>query len=261
MLRTIFRFAGATVAALAIVAPSCGTWSIIICDSETKEVAAGTVTCLTSYDLLAIVPVVVVEKGAAAVQAAADFNGIRRPIIFDQLMLGTPPAQILQMLEPITGHQQRQYGIVDTTGQAVTFTGSQTYAWAGGMIGSSGSMHYAIQGNILAGSCVVDAIEQAVLDTEGDIPAKLMAGMLAARATGGDGRCSCSQSNPTSCGCPVPSFIKSGHIGGMVVARPGDTDDPVCNASGCADARASRALVAGPTTVPSCIRTPVMGPP
>jgi hypothetical protein len=59
--------------------------------------------------------------------------------------------------------------------------------------------------------------------------------MQAAREQGGDGRCSCSQFNPPACGCPVPSFTKSGHIGGMVVARPGDSDDPVCNANGCAD--------------------------
>jgi hypothetical protein len=96
-------------------------------------------------------------------------------------------------------------------------------------------MVYAIQGNILAGDCVVAAIEQAVVNTDGDIPARLMAGMEAARAAGGDGRCSCSPSNPTGCGCPPASFTKSGHIGTMVVARVGDSDDPSCNASGCAD--------------------------
>ncbi len=96
-------------------------------------------------------------------------------------------------------------------------------------------MHYAIQGNVLAGSCVVEAIEEALLNTAGDIPAKFMAGMQAAREMGGDGRCSCSPSNPTICGCPVPSFTKSGHIGGMVVARIGDIDDDICDASGCVD--------------------------
>ncbi len=211
------------------------TWSIVIADSSTKEVAVGTVTCLNNYDLLAIVPVVVVGKGAGACQASGDFDGIRRPIIFAQLQQGTPPDQILAMLAAITGHQSRQYGIADTQGRMITFTGTQCFQWAGGVIGQQGTMVYAIQGNILAGSCVVPAIEQAVLNTPGDIPAKLMAGMQAARQKGGDGRCSCSPSNPTHCGCPPPGFAKSGHIGGMVVARIGDTDDPVCNASGCAD--------------------------
>lgn len=211
------------------------TWSIVIADSETREVAIGTVTCLNNYDLLAIVPVVVVGKGAGACQASGDFNGIRRPIIFEQLQLGTPPDEILALLAGITGHQSRQYGIADTQARMITFTGSQCLQWAGGVVGQQGTLVYAIQGNILAGNCVVPAIEQALLGTAGDIPARLMAGMQAARQTGGDGRCSCSPSNPTSCGCPPHSFNKSGHIGGMVVARVGDTDDPVCNASGCAD--------------------------
>jgi hypothetical protein len=211
------------------------TWSIVIADSLTKEVAVGTVTCLTSYDLLAIVPVVVVGKGAGACQASGDFAGIRRPIMFDHLILGTPPQEILDILAGVTGHQSRQYGIADTQGRMVTFTGSSCSQWAGGVVGTDGTLVYAIQGNILAGDCVVPAIELALLNTAGDIPAKLMAGMEAARQTGGDGRCSCSPSDPQGCGCPPSSFDKSGHIGTMVVARIGDSDDPDCAASGCAD--------------------------
>ncbi|MHC5006793.1 MAG: DUF1028 domain-containing protein, partial [Planctomycetota bacterium] len=164
------------------VAPSThATWSIVICDSETKEVAVGTVTCLTSYDLLAIVPVVVVGKGGAAVQAAGDFDGTRRPVIFQRLLAGVDPDIILAGLANLPGHQARQYGIADTVDRMVTFTGASNSQWAGGVIGTHGSMVYAIQGNILAGGCVVPAIEQAVLNTDGDIPARLMAGMQAAR--------------------------------------------------------------------------------
>jgi len=213
------------------------TWSIVITDCETKEVAVGTVTCLTSFDLLNIVPVVVVGKGAAAVQAAGDFDGIRRPIIFDGFMAGMSPHEIFAILQGIPGHQSRQYGIADTNGDKLSFTGSSNGQWAGGVTGTDGTMSYAIQGNVLAGACVVDAIKAAILGTAGDIPAKLMAGMQAAKDNGGDGRCSCSSAAPASCGCPpagyVPDVDKSGHIGGMVVARVGDIDDPVCNAAGC----------------------------
>jgi len=235
MKRMIFPCIVAVVAAFAPAGRCDGTWSIVLADRETGEVAVGTVTCLTSYDLLAIVPVVVVEKGGAAVQASGDFDGKRRPIIFKHLKLGTPPVEILDLLSGISGHQSRQYGIVDTQGRPLTFTGSQCYAWAGGVVGSQGTMYYAAQGNILAGDCVVPAIEAALLETEGDVPAKLMAAMEAARDAGGDGRCSCSPSDPTGCGCPPESFTKAGHIGGMIVARVGDVDDPSCTASGCAD--------------------------
>ena len=231
---------GYMVGALGLLSSSAhGTWSICITDSSTKEVAVGTVTCLNQFDLLALVPVVVVGKGSAAVQSAGDFDGQRRPIIFDGLMDGLSPEVILMVLENVSGHQSRQYGIADTNGDRVSFTGSQNGQWAGSIVGNDGTMAYAIQGNVLAGECVLTSIEDAVLNTDGDIAAKLMAGMQAAKDNGGDGRCSCSSNFPTSCGCPpkgfVPDVDKSGHIGGMVVARVGDVDDPVCNAAGCVD--------------------------
>ena len=235
MLRKHMRFWAPLAVVLSVAQIAEATWSIVLADVETGEVAVGTVTCLNNFDLLALVPVVVVGRGGAAVQSAGDFDGIRRPIIFEHLGLGTPPEEILEILAGISGHQQRQYGIADTQGRKVTFSGLSNGAWAGGVTGSQCSMHYAIQGNVLAGACVIEAIEQAVRETEGDIPAKLMAGMQAARSKGGDGRCSCEPFNPTNCGCPVPAFSKSGHIGGMVVARIGDVDDDVCNAGGCVD--------------------------
>ena len=51
---------------------------------------------------------------------------------------------------------------------------------------------------------------------------------VAARALGGDGRCSCSVSQPTSCGVPPPGFQKSAHVAVFVVARLGDTNG-LCN--------------------------------
>lgn len=224
------------VAAILVVPGNCdATWSVVITDCVTGEVAIGSVTCLTTFDLRAITPVILVGVGGAAVQAAGDFDGIRRPIIYNEFLAGTDPEDILDILSGVAGHQQRQYGIVDTLGRSVTFTGGSTFQWAGGVTGRSGNLVYALQGNILAGNCVVPAMETAILDTPGDIPAKLMAAMEAARATGGDGRCSCSITAPTSCGCPPATFTKSGHIGYMITGRIGDVDDPTCSASGCAD--------------------------
>ena len=66
-----------------------------------------------------------------------------------------------------------------------------------------------IQGNILAGDAVVANAEAALIATPGDLSLKVMAAMEAARATGGDGRCSCNQPDPTACGAPPPSFTYS----------------------------------------------------
>ncbi len=233
--RSVFRFATVVALVALLVSEAGATWSFVIADRRTKEVGVGTVTCLTSFDLRAIVPVIVVGKGAAACQAAGDFDGRRRPVIFDGLEEGLTPLQILQRLAPIAGHTQRQYGIVDTTGGSRTFTGFEAFPWRGGVTGEVGDLVYAIQGNILAGPCVVPAMEAAIRDTPGDMAEKMMAAHRAARDTGGDGRCSCSQGDPEGCGCPPDPPAKSGHIGCLVVARVGDTDDSICNFRGCAD--------------------------
>ncbi|MFQ5495249.1 MAG: DUF1028 domain-containing protein, partial [Phycisphaerae bacterium] len=225
----------ATVSCLLVTAPARATWSIVMANVETKEVAVGTVTCLANLDLLILVPVVAVGKGAGAVQAAGDFEGTRRPIVFNGLLNGTPPSDILLQLAAVPGHATRQYGIADTNGGRITFTGSSTFQWAGGSVNQIGPFVYAIQGNILVGPCVLALVEKTIADPTLDLPDKLMAGMRVAGQFGGDGRCSCSQFNPTGCGCPPPDFTKPGHIGGMIVARIGDIDDTTCPLGGCAD--------------------------
>ena len=54
------------VCAMVVLCPALGaTWSIIICDVSTGEVAVGTATCLTGMDIGAHVPLIVVGKGGA----------------------------------------------------------------------------------------------------------------------------------------------------------------------------------------------------
>lgn len=212
------------------------TWSIILIDTRTGEIAIGSATCLTGFDLQANASVVVVGRGAAAAQSFIDTTGQNRILIFTQLGLGTDPAQILALLAASDpGHQTRQYGIVDTQGRAIGFTGTGDGQWAGHLTGQIGSIVYAIQGNVLTGQPVITAAETAVRTTPGDLLAKLMAGMEAARSMGGDGRCSCATATPTACGSPPATFTKAADIGYMLIARPGDTDG-VCNGGvGCAN--------------------------
>ncbi|MFG0329411.1 MAG: DUF1028 domain-containing protein [Phycisphaerales bacterium] len=211
------------------------TWSIIIIDTETKEIAIGSATCLTFFDLKEGTPVLVVEKGGATAQALVDGGARNRSVIWSNLQFGVDPIEILDVLKLIDGaHQSRQYGIVDTQGRALTFSGFNTLDWAGGVTGSTGTLVYAVQGNILTGEPVVLEAEAAILNTPGDIPEKLMAAMEAAREMGGDGRCSCSPQDPTGCGSPPDQFTKSAHIAYMLIARPGDSDGNCTSGQGCA---------------------------
>ncbi len=221
----------------ATAAPARATWSILIVDTRTGEIAIASATCLTSLDLRSVTPVLLVNRGAATAQASVNIGSItNRLVIWNGLRQDLTPTQILAALAgQDAGHQSRQYGIVDVRGGKVTFSGTANSAYAGGAIGSVGTIHYAVQGNILTGRAVVTAAEQAILNTPGDLAAKLMASMEAARQFGGDGRCSCSASQPTSCGAPPPSFTKAAHIGYMIVARQGDVDGTCSSPSvGCA---------------------------
>lgn len=217
-----------------VAAPARATWSIVAADPKTGEVAVGIATCINGSDLEKLCPVIRVGYGGAAHQSVVDATGIFRKITWDQLALGTPPEQILQLIDAVDNKfQQRQIGIVDLGQQAVSFTGNQCAQWAGGVTGALGSIRFAIQGNILTGELVVAAAEAAFLAAEGDLADRLMAAMEAARSMGGDGRCSCSPAAPTSCGSPPPMFEKSAHIGCMIIARIGDVDG-ICTANqGC----------------------------
>ena len=212
------------------------TWSIILIDTRTGEIAIASATCLTGFDLQREACVVLVGRGAAAAQSFVDLSGANRVLIFTQLGAGTDPTQILaQLAATDTGHQSRQYGIVDTQGRAIGFSGTGAGAFAGHLTGQIGTIVYAVQGNVLTGQPVITAAEQAIRNTPGDLAEKLMAAMQAARLFGGDGRCSCNPNLPTQCGAPPASFTKSAHIGYMLVARPGDTDGVCSGAVGCAN--------------------------
>ena len=227
------RAAGLLLAAGALAASASATWSIIIVDTSSREIAVGSATCLTNFDLLRGLPVVRVDVGAAAAQSVIDSGAINRMRIWNGLINGDSPEAILALLASLdSNHQRRQYGIVDWQGRAVTFTGSLCGEYANGLTGQFGSLVYAIQGNVITGQPVLEQAELAIHNTAGGLPEKLMAAMEAARAMGGDGRCSCG-ADPDACGSPPPSFVKSAHIGFMVVTRRGDSDG-TCTSSGCA---------------------------
>ncbi len=222
-----------------VAAPAAhATWSIIMVDTETGEVAIGSATCLTSFDLARLLPVVVVNKGAAAAQSAIDNGAINRKKIWDQLFLCTPAGEIIDIAkqgDPFKA--SRQYGIVENSPTAAGFTGNAAFGYKEDRQGTVGSVTYSIQGNVLAGVEVMDAMEAAIVGSNGPLAERLMLTMEAARLTGGDGRCWCSENQPASCEPEDfdPDLDKTAHIGFMIVARAGD-EDGVCTAGqGCAN--------------------------
>ena len=82
--------------------------------------------------------------------------------------------------------EQRQAGVVDAHGLAATHTGADCHAWAGGVTGDG----YAIQGNILTGPEVVEAMAHAWATSDAAAPLgrRLLAALRAGDEAGGDRR-------------------------------------------------------------------------
>lgn len=228
--RTWWR--GAARASAAAVAALLGgraeaTWTILLADTRTGEVVVVTTTCLTGFDLRPSTPVVVTGVGVATAQSFVEATGQNRTVLRDGLVQGLLPAQVFQQLQGFdASHQTRQYGYLDVRGNAGTFSGRSNGPFAGGRTGQVGDVAYVVVGNVITGACVLDAAAGAIEATAGPLGARALAGMEAARAMGGDGRCSCNADAPDSCGCPPPGSpgAKSSHIGVMIVARAGDED-------------------------------------
>jgi uncharacterized Ntn-hydrolase superfamily protein len=133
----------------------------------------------------AAVPAAAAEVGALATQAYANLNF--RPQGLALLRTGTAAVDVVAGLVAADGGRaQRQLGVVGTTGDGATFTGEDCHDWAGGTAGDG----YAIQGNILAGPEVIEAMRSSWLSS-GDEPRfdrRLLAALRAGDEAGGDRR-------------------------------------------------------------------------
>lgn len=80
--------------------------------------------------------------------------------------------------------QQRQVGIVDAQGRSAAHTGKECHDWAGHRSGEG----YSVQGNMLAGSGVLDAMIDGYKAAHGELADRLVAALAAGDAAGGDKR-------------------------------------------------------------------------
>ncbi len=227
------RLLTSAVAAFLLFSPAHATWSIVVVNTQTGEVCVATATCLTGTDIQNAVPVLKVGVGAAAAQSFVSQNA--KVKIFDGFCNGTTPTEILAVIQSMDGfYQGRQFGIVDMVNPSAGHTGSSAGIAKGDIQGTFGDYKYSIQGNVLTGTQVLTAAENALINAPGDMGQKVMEAMEAARALGGDGRCSCSVGAPTSCGVPPPGFTKSAHVGSVQLARVGDVDSACASGPDCA---------------------------
>jgi uncharacterized Ntn-hydrolase superfamily protein len=162
--------------------PEPSTFSIVAADPKTGEV--GVAVASRFFAVGTVVPHARAGVGAVATQSYANTSFGKHGLSL--LSHGNPPEKVLEvLLGNDKGRNRRQVGLVSASGASASYTGIGCNGWAGGRSGPN----YAVQGNILTGEEVVEAMEKAFLSTIGrPLGVRLYAAIEAGDAAGGDSR-------------------------------------------------------------------------
>ncbi len=164
--------------------PDLSTFSIVACDREEGFWGVGIQSRVVGAG--SIVPAAEAGVGAIASQAAA--NVAFKAEGLSLLREGMSADEVLaHFLATDAGEARRQVAIMDRECRIATHTGSGTSSWAGHRIGAT----YSVQGNILTGQEVVDAMATAFEAAEAagwPFGERILAALKAGQEAGGDSR-------------------------------------------------------------------------
>jgi uncharacterized Ntn-hydrolase superfamily protein len=157
------------------------TFSIVACDLRTGS--WGVAVASRYLAVGANVPAAQSDVGAVATQSWTNVS--YKQTALAALREGCSAAKALEIvLAGDDGRAKRQVGIVDAAGEAASWTGPECSAFAAGRTGPG----YAIQGNLLAGPQVLDAMTAAWLGSDAPFAQRLLGALNAGDEVGGDAR-------------------------------------------------------------------------
>ena len=161
--------------------PPISTFSIVARDPETGEIGVAVQSKFVAVG--SVVPYAKAGIGAVASQAWG--NPRYGPIGLELLASGKSASEAVTLMTAADPHRNnRQLAIIGTEGNASVFTGSACLEWAGGKHGSD----YAVQGNILTGPEVMEAMGKAFKDNNGTLAERMIASLHSGQKAGGDKR-------------------------------------------------------------------------
>ncbi|HET9704842.1 MAG TPA: DUF1028 domain-containing protein [Vicinamibacterales bacterium] len=215
---------------LSVASPAFATWSVIAVDQKTREVVIASATCVPqaafagfpAKGLMDVQAIVVPGKGVAAAQAGVDRTRKNQQLVFDEIVKGTEPAKIIELLKADPAIEMRQFAIVDLQGRTAGFSGQKNLAASLSQqrqVAGTG-IFFSIQGNILAGDEVVTAAMTAFEEAKGSLTDRVMAAMEEADAQGGDKRCTCA--TPPQPAATAACETKTSHVAYILRADPVD---------------------------------------
>jgi uncharacterized Ntn-hydrolase superfamily protein len=160
------------------------TFSLCAIDRETGE--SGVVVTTRVPFVGRAVPWVRAGVGAVATQSWTVVEYGERGL--DLLAQGGAPEEVIeQLLADDKGRELRQLGLIDMQGRTAAFTGAENGSWAGSRQGRD----YTVQGNVLVGQGVIDAVADHFESTAGSempLAERMILALEAGQAKGGDKR-------------------------------------------------------------------------
>jgi uncharacterized Ntn-hydrolase superfamily protein len=175
------------------------TYSIVAYDSVTGDLGVAVQSKFPNVG--GIVPWGRAGVGAVATQSLGNTAYGERGL--DLIAQGATAEEALRIvMRTDTMLQDRQVGLVDTQGNAASFTGKTTFDWAGGRVGLPGQpggklggkgevivgRGYAAQANIMVSDQTVKNLAVTFERSRGQLADRLMAALKAGQAGGGDKR-------------------------------------------------------------------------
>ncbi|HVU86248.1 MAG TPA: DUF1028 domain-containing protein [Pirellulales bacterium] len=164
--------------------PEFHTFSICAIDPEAGQCGVAVTTRVTQVGRY--VPWVRAGVGAVATQATTAVKYGRAGL--DLLAAGKAPEEVIgELLRDDANREVRQLGVIDMQGRTANFTGKDNGVFAGSRQGKN----YTVQGNLLVGPQVIDAVAESFEGTNGAgmaLADRLIAALEAGQRAGGDKR-------------------------------------------------------------------------
>lgn len=158
------------------------TFSIVARDPTSASFGVAVSTAVPCVG--AVVPHAKSGVGAIATQSFGNIELGRRGIVLIEEGL-SPQAALEGLLAADPGAATRQVGGIDAQGRTFAFSGAECVDWYGSRAGQD----YSVQGNMLAGPQVTEAMADAFEASAGKwLGIRLMAALEAGQAAGGDKR-------------------------------------------------------------------------
>lgn len=157
------------------------TFSIVARDQATGELGVAVQSKFIAVG--SVVPYA--NAGAGAIASQAWGNVRYGPVGLDLLHQGKSAKQVVNLmtkLDPMSEH--RQVAIIGIDGNASNHTGKKCLPWAGAKTGE----HFSVQGNLLTGPEVIDAMALSFEKSKGFLADRLLQSLQAGQNAGGDKR-------------------------------------------------------------------------